>query len=334
MGKTTNILDLNNRLEKVEKGNVAQNNYNSLKNRPKINGNLLTGDKTGSQLGLAEALEVGKLSALTTTDKSSCVAAINEVNGGVINLAAMISANPLSHNGIYTGRNLGTISSASDWAAFRAKYGIADKSYKGLYLGDYVKVNDGTYNADWMVAGFNTETNKGSTNIPDECVSMIPRLGDGCGSSYMNSTDVTTGGYKDSYMNTTKLPDVATKLTTIFGSNLVTRDILASKTDTNGYASGWERISCKCSLLTSVQVYGSLSFENTGGASYAGYNIGEGSEKLPVFNFIHPVQFSRSGFWLRGVTSATSFCSVGSGGVATYNTASDAYGVRPLICLS
>ena len=58
MAKTTNILDLNNRLEKVEKEKVAQNNYNSLKNRPKINGNLLTGDKTGTQLGLAEAQDV------------------------------------------------------------------------------------------------------------------------------------------------------------------------------------------------------------------------------------------------------------------------------------
>ena len=85
MGKTTNILDLNNRLEKVEKGNVAQNNYNSLKNRPKINGNLLTGDKTGAQLGLAEAQDVGDLSNLTTTDKSSVVAGINEVNGKIFN---------------------------------------------------------------------------------------------------------------------------------------------------------------------------------------------------------------------------------------------------------
>ena len=84
MGKTTNILDLNNRIEKLEKENVAQNNYNSLKNRPKINGNLLTGDKTGAQLGLADAQDIGNLSALTTTDKTSCVGAINEVNGGVI----------------------------------------------------------------------------------------------------------------------------------------------------------------------------------------------------------------------------------------------------------
>ena len=87
MGKTTNILDLNNRLEKVEKENVAQNSYTSLKNKPKINGNLLTGDKTGTQLGLAEAQDVGdintaigNMSDLGTT-ATNIVGAINEVNG-------------------------------------------------------------------------------------------------------------------------------------------------------------------------------------------------------------------------------------------------------------
>lgn len=242
--------------------------------------------------------------------------------------------NPLAHNGIYTGRNLGTISSASDWAAFRAKYGIADKSYKGLYLGDYVKVNDGTYNADWMVAGFNTETNKGSTNICPECVSMIPRVGDGCGTSYMNSTNVTTGGYKGSYMHVTKLPNVATKLTTIFGANLVTRDILVSNTVTNNYVSNWELVTAKCSLMSSVQVFGCFGFENTGGSHYAAYNTGEACEKLPVFNFISPVQFSRSHFWLRGVSSSTGFCFVNGTGYAYSGGASITFGVRPLICLS
>ena len=92
MGKTTNILDLNNRLEKVEKENVAQNNYNSLKNRPKINGNLLTGDKTGSQLGLAEAQDItdintaiGNMSDLETT-ATNLVGAINEAMNNIQNL--------------------------------------------------------------------------------------------------------------------------------------------------------------------------------------------------------------------------------------------------------
>ena len=89
MGKTTNILDLNNRLEKVEKENVAQNNYNSLKNRPKINSNLLTGDKTSAQLGLANAQDIGDISDLETV-ASDLVGAINEVVSGLTSVIAKL----------------------------------------------------------------------------------------------------------------------------------------------------------------------------------------------------------------------------------------------------
>lgn len=80
---TTNILDLNNRLTKVEKGNVAQNSYTSLKNKPKINNVTLTGNKTLADIGAAAAADVGDITQLDTTDKSSTVAAINEVNENV-----------------------------------------------------------------------------------------------------------------------------------------------------------------------------------------------------------------------------------------------------------
>ena len=76
---TTNILDLNNRLTKVEQ-DLAPNSYTSLKNKPKINGVTLTGNKSLADIGAAAASDVGGLSVLTTTDKSSCVGAINEVN--------------------------------------------------------------------------------------------------------------------------------------------------------------------------------------------------------------------------------------------------------------
>lgn len=87
---TTNILDLNNRLTKVEKGNVAQNSYTSLKNKPKINNITLTGNKSLADIGAAAAADltalegdVGDKTQLNTTDKSSTVAAINEVNGKI-----------------------------------------------------------------------------------------------------------------------------------------------------------------------------------------------------------------------------------------------------------
>ena len=86
---TTNILDLNNRLTKVEKENVAQNSYTSLKNKPKINSVTLTGNKSLADIGAAAAADlttlagdVGDKTQLNTTDKSSTVAAINELVSG------------------------------------------------------------------------------------------------------------------------------------------------------------------------------------------------------------------------------------------------------------
>ena len=61
MGKTTNILDLNNRLEKVEKENVAQNSYTSLKNKPKINSVTLSGNKSLADIGAAAAADLNNL---------------------------------------------------------------------------------------------------------------------------------------------------------------------------------------------------------------------------------------------------------------------------------
>lgn len=109
MAKTTNILDLNNRLEKVEKENVAQNSYTSLKNKPKINGVTLTGNKSLADIGAAAAADlttlagdVGDKTQLNTTDKSSTVAAINEVNTKVDNITSKIIYDAANTGGRYT----------------------------------------------------------------------------------------------------------------------------------------------------------------------------------------------------------------------------------------
>ncbi len=59
--------------------------YNNLDNKPQIGGVTLSGNKTLSQLGAAAASELGDVSELTTTAKTSAVAAINELNNGKVN---------------------------------------------------------------------------------------------------------------------------------------------------------------------------------------------------------------------------------------------------------
>lgn len=81
---TTNILDLNNRLTKVEKENVAQNSYTSFKNKPKINSVTLSGNKSLADIGAAAAADLttlaGVINALNSRVMTSGNSYVQSVN--------------------------------------------------------------------------------------------------------------------------------------------------------------------------------------------------------------------------------------------------------------
>ena len=316
MGRTTNILDLNNRLEKVEKKNVAQNNYNSLKNRPKINGNLLTGDKTGSQLGLAEALEVGSLNALTTTDKSSVVAAINE-------LAAIILGDGSGiHNVLYRGKNLGTSFTAEQSAAIR------DGSFTDLYIGDYWTINGTVY----RIADFNYFLKSGDTECTAHHAVIVPDVN--MDTQKMNDTNVTTGAYVGSKMYTTNMATAKAKIKADFGSThiLAHREYLANAV-ANGKLSAGAWYDSEIELMTESMVYGAPHFAPACDGSTVPANYTIGCKQLNLFRHRPDLISNRQSYWLRDVVSASYFARVGSGGTCAYDDASQAFGVRPYFCI-
>ncbi len=154
----------------------------------------------------------------------------------------------------------------------------------------------------------------------------------------MNATHTTTGGYYNSEMHKTTLPTVANNLKKALGNHLLNRRVLLSNSISTTAASGamagwigcsnnWEWYDAYCTLLTEVQCYGSTVF------SSSLYDVGEGYEKLPVFNFIHPVTFIRAHFWLRAVASTAYFAHVNGSGYANLSHAGDSIGVRPLIII-
>lgn len=156
MGKTTNILDLNNRLEKIEKEKVAQNSYTSLKNKPKINGHILTGDKSSSDLGLAAASDITGLQS-----------AINEVSA-----ETEAAWNGINHI-MLPGRDLTVVFAdeivnySDEWAWIQARLNTHNVS--GLRIGDYIPINIAanggiaaeTHKAE--IAGINTYYNTGDS---------------------------------------------------------------------------------------------------------------------------------------------------------------------------
>ena len=267
--------------------------------------------------------------SLTTTNKT-IPGAINEINASLINYGQ-------GHNAIFRGKDLGTVSSVASLESFLSSHKVSNGSFSDIYLGDIIHIQDGTYNAEWIVAGFNTHINKGNTNIVNvNHIALIPKTI--LFSDKMNSTNTTEGGYKASYMHTTVMATVTSKLNAVLGSHLLTRDILISNvintsvtsgaySGWTGASSGWEWVATRCELMSEVEVYGSRIL------SSSFYDIGEGCMKLPVFNFINHVQYSRAYFWLRGVAGSTYFCFASGDGNASGLNASDSLGVRPLILI-
>lgn len=251
--------------------------------------------------------------------------------------------NGIQRNGIYRGINVGTISSISELETWLTDHNVGLGVYTDLYLGDYITIQDGTYNANWMIAGFDTEFYKGwlvdgssaTQWITQHHITLIPRVP--LFNAQMNSTNTTSGGYKGSAMHTSTLPTVVSNLQTVLGTHLLKRyALLSTAVDTNrsnmygtagGASSSWQWTEVYATLPSEVQIYGSTIW------SSSGYDTGEACMKLPVFNFINHIQFARWHFWLRGAASSGDFCYAHGSGIAYAWDASYSGGVRPVICI-
>ena len=242
----------------------------------------------------------------------------------------------LSHNGIYRGKNFGTFTSVSAVQQFLSDHGVSTGLFNDLYIGDYFKIQDGTYNVEWEIAGFDTYLHKGDSDFATHHLALIPKTN--LTNSKMNDTNDTTGGYYNSYMHQSVIPTIDTNLATILGNHLLARRALLSnamnKDLTSGAGAGWMGSTTKWSwytvkscLMSEVAVYGSKV------SSSSFFDIGEDCERLPIFSF-KGHSYSREWFWLRAVASSANFARANSFGFANADTASTAAGgVRPLICV-
>ena len=224
----------------------------------------------------------------------------------------------------YESKNLGTWSSVADVDAFMSIYNY-DSNYKDgdtlLSLGNYVTIQDGTYNTQWVIAGFDMEHNQtaadGTMYDNGYGICMIPK------------TIVTTGKWDDtnnnaygtSTMHTTTLPNIVTKLKTVLGTHVVNRNVLLRKGET---AYRWT--TADATLMSAGQLTGTFASNSNK------YDDGEANYKLPLFNYEDYKTGSK--FWLRGVYGLFTRYAVNSDGKIWYGTVSDSkIGVRPLIYL-
>ena len=276
---------------------------------------------TGGADGLAN-VQAKQLANRTQYLKSQ----IDNINNDTALLAA--TGTGLNHNGIYRGKNLGTFSSVSDVESFLTAHKVSSGVFEDLYIGDYFKIQDGTYNVNWAIAGFNTYRHKGDTNFTNHHIALIPQQP--LLTSKMNDTNDTTGGYYNSYMHQTVIPAIDTNLTRVLGSHLLSRramlttginkDITSSAyAGWSGSSKTWDWYTVKSCLMSEVAVYGSIV------NSSSPFDVGEDCERLPIFHFIGH-SYARRLFWLRAVISASGFAYADYAGGTGYNAASEANG--------
>lgn len=280
-----------------------------------------TGTKAITVGALRNAL-AGDISDLETEDKSSVVAAVNEIVARIAEDEE--SLEPLNydgagaHNAIYRGKNLGTALTAAQSAAIR------DGSFKDLYIGDYWTINGTVY----RIADFDYFLRSGDTECTTHHAIIVPDVN--LDTQKMNDSNVTTGAYVGSKMYTTNMATAKAKIKADFGSThiLAHREYLANAVS-NGKQSAGAWYDSEIELMTEQMVYGGSVFAPgcDGSTVPALYTIG--CKQLNLFRHRPDMISNRQTYWLRDVVSAAHFAFVTFSGLCIYNYASNALGVRP-----
>lgn len=287
-------------------------------------------DGTGTKsikVGDLRKILVGDLNRLETEDKSSLIAAVNELVNALAEEAKEVKGlddrtevlkytGAGLHNSIWRGKNLGSVFTAEQSAAIR------DGSFKDLWIGDYWVINDVT----WRIMDFDYWYQTGDTACVTHHAVIVPDAP--LYNAQMNTTNVTTGGYTGSAMYTSSLAQAKTAAQNAFGAGHIMskRDLLVNAVS-NGSSSGWAWFDSTVELMNERMVYGSRAW---GGGAHIGYDAGNSKSQLAGFRLRHDLQHSRAGwYWLRDVYSTTNFCLVTGDGNALNNGGSNSYGVRP-----
>ena len=232
-------------------------------------------------------------------------------------------------NARYKSQNLGTWSSIKDVDNFLNKCNHAT-GYYGATIGSYVTINDGVYNKQWVIAGFDMEYNR---RAADETIynngygiCLIPKTS--LGNATWNDNYDTPEAYNNSTMNKTTLPTVANNLKKILGSHLIQRNVLLSNSrdsssSKTGYANNYTWTTAYCTLMSMGQVTGTFASNRNK------YDDGEANYKLSLFNY-ESWSFD-TWAWLRGIYSRFSAYILKSSGDSDFYNYDTSGGLRPLI---
>lgn len=223
-----------------------------------------------------------------------------------------------AHNSIYRGKDLGSSVTAAQYAAIR------DGTFNDLYIGDFWTIDEVTY----RIAAFDYYYNTGDTVCTRHHVTLVPDTE--LYTHVMYDSNETTGGYVGSKLYRNGLAQAKTTINKAFGSaHILTHRQYLCNAVSNGKPSGGSWYDSTAELMTEQNTYGGkiLGVGNDGSSVPTLYTVDR--SRYPLFAFRPDLISNLATFWLRDVTSATSFANVGENGNANSNVASVYLGVRP-----
>ena len=229
---------------------------------------------------------------------------------------------PEQHRMIFRGKNLGVAPTPTQLAAIR------DGSFNDLYIGDYWFNGGITY----RIADMNYLINSGSVNMTTPHLIIVPD--ESMMSSKMNDTNTTTTGYYGSYMRQTTIPTINTILEGVFGSALLTFEVMLTNASSGGRPTGGSWYDAKADIMQETQVYGGTILAQHSDGVNIPYVYTINKQQFALFQivpkFVNPGRYN---YWLQDILSASSFASVSSYGRAIISGASSSFGVRPWFAL-
>lgn len=241
---------------------------------------------------------------------------------------SMVPDGAQTHNNIFRGQNLGTLN-----ATHIAN--IQNGTFKDMFIGDYFTINGSSY----VIAGMNYKKGYGDNSSLGNHLVLMPQdwsktptqtLAPDGKTTYMNDTDTTAGGFADSKLYKTYLPQIQTKLESDFGAHLMTfRTVVSTHVDDSGAPDQGEWRDTKVSIPNEVMIYGTTLNGNNKNNSW--YNVGDENSQLPLMRLNDAERnFNRIGaIWLRDIYSASAFTDATNIGYATWTNASNTWsGVR------
>ena len=240
------------------------------------------------------------------------------VQDAILSMLHLMSSE--NHRSVVRGKFLGNVLTTEQKAA------IQNGTFDNLWLGDYWTING----VNWRIVDFDYWSHRGDTPLTKHHLAIMPD--NNIDTGYMNSTDVTTGGYAGSAMHATVLDNAKNIIEAAFpGAVLTRREQFTNSMATGGYPNSSNWYDSDVELPNEVMMFGCYIQTPA--------NTGDSHKRTPTnfgqlaFLRACPWFIVKEWSWLRDPVSSSEFAIVTSNGLSTRLPASTVCGIRPVFAI-